>query len=416
MRKRRMSIAVALLAVVLVLGVCRYFISVGFEHVEPAVARSDAMADWEDGRRDQALGGFVKAYWSAFESGARWSMADRYIDKSYRLLMEGQRQDALSNCRTAWQILGDYDTEGGIDFLCTQIEDAIKRQSAEKARLAKEPPHLEDTQVAIDDAGSFGRGIAWSHRGDRIAYLYGESVWIVPVDHWNKRERAHGMFSDEPWVLDETFLAWSPDDAMIGVNVRKDQDQQPALSYIGLVDWQRHTLSFLAPEQGEGRDWSSRDRVAGYHGHDLAVYDIRSLEWEPLAVPERFASYYLWVMGWTLDDQLLLTGTNEFDYSRFVWAYTVFLANLETGQWDILPVQAIGTIAWPPQPVASPDGRWIAWIEDRDDFQPRTWRIMLYDRTHGQLSEAASSCPGRKLYPCQVPCGWLLDERFWQRS
>ncbi len=398
MRKRRMSIAVALLAVVLVLGVGRYFISVGFEHVEPAVARSDAIADWEDGRKDQALGGFVKAYWLALESGARWSMADRYIDKSYRLLMEGQRQDALSNCRTAWQILGDYDTEGGIDFLCTQIEDAIKRQLAETARLAKTPSRLEDTQVEINDVGSFGQGIAWSHRGDRIAYFYGESIWTVRVDQWDQLQRAYDIADYSPWSLPGTFLAWSPSDAMIGVNLRKDRGTEPAEWYIGQIDWRRNALSFLAPEQGMGSAWSSDNRMAGYLDWDLGIYDIQSLKWQPLAVPERFASYYMRPTGWTSDNQLLLVGLPELDYKKDVLAYTVFLANLETGWWDTLPVQAVSTPSpWPPQPVASADGRWIAWIEDRFDFDPRTWRIMLYDRTQAQLIEAASSTENSAL-------------------
>ncbi len=251
---------------------------------------------------------------------------------------------------------------------------------------------LEDAKLEVDDALSFGRGIAWSHEGDRIAYFYAGAVWTVPVDRWDQREQAYGVAHYlRPWSLDENFLAWSPDDAMIGVNLRKDRDKEPAERYMGQVDWQRHALSFLAPDQGMGSDWSSEDRIVGYHGHDLAIYDIRSLEWEPLAVPERFANFSLRPTAWAAAQQLVLVGLPELDYSKSEWMHTVFLANLETGQWEPLPVQAFGTTAYLPQPMPSPDGRWISWIEDRFDFEPRTWRIMLYDRTQAQLMEAANN-------------------------
>lgn len=128
MGRRRAILAVSLPGVVLVLAVCAYFVSQGLGHAEPSAELNDARLDWQTGRRAESLGRRFGAFWIALESGARWSLADHYIEESYRLQRNGRLRDALSNCRTAWQILGKYDTEGGIDFHCTEIEEQIQRQ------------------------------------------------------------------------------------------------------------------------------------------------------------------------------------------------------------------------------------------------------------------------------------------------
>ncbi len=129
MRRRNMLLAIAFLAGVLVLGMCIYFVSQGLDRADPSTELYDAKLDWQTGRRDEALGRFAMAHWMAFESGARWSVADHFIEESYRLQRNGWLREALSNCRTGWQILGNYDTEGGIDFHCTEIEEQFERES-----------------------------------------------------------------------------------------------------------------------------------------------------------------------------------------------------------------------------------------------------------------------------------------------
>lgn len=129
MRKLTPTLIVSLFICTLLAGVCFNFAREGFRHVDPASKLRLAKEDWQNGQVDRALRGSVTAFGIALECGVRWSVAGIYISRMHSLDSDGQLHEALEQCHTAVQILDGYDDEGGINYVCTGIEERIKRGS-----------------------------------------------------------------------------------------------------------------------------------------------------------------------------------------------------------------------------------------------------------------------------------------------
>ncbi len=242
------------------------------------------------------------------------------------------------------------------------------------------PFWLENTNVRMNS----GRGnIAWSHNGEWLAYTHGYSVWVVRVDQWYDSRNIFPDLGSE-WTVDD-FIAWSPDDSMIGVTLERAVGQFGSEGFMAQVDWRRRSLSFLAPEQALLVDWNARDQILVNRDFDFWTFDRSTLAWKRLTITEPAGNYILKLPHWGPDGSLLLAGSEDMEV---LTEYSLFVLDLEANRTEVLPVQAIGDFTWPPYPVASPDGRWIAWIE-----RPTTdlWRIMLYDRQSRETAEVANT-------------------------
>jgi hypothetical protein len=104
------------------------FAGEGLRHIEPSRALRQAEQDRQEGRLGASLRGFVRAYATAIEAGARWTIAQAYIDRMIANREAGQLDSALSNCGQAVNILHGFDDEGSLSYECFALEAEIQRQ------------------------------------------------------------------------------------------------------------------------------------------------------------------------------------------------------------------------------------------------------------------------------------------------
>jgi len=119
--------AIFIICSILIIGVCAYLVSKGFDHIDPKIALWQAQRSWSEGQIIQAILQFARAVWMATEAGGRWSIANIYVRRMRSLEKEGRLLEALQACATAVRILRSYDDEGGLSYECTVIEQRIER-------------------------------------------------------------------------------------------------------------------------------------------------------------------------------------------------------------------------------------------------------------------------------------------------
>ncbi|MBN1431087.1 MAG: hypothetical protein JXB07_22145 [Anaerolineae bacterium] len=100
----------------------------GIQHVEPASMFRQAEQEWEKGNRWKALRGYARASVITIDAGARWTIAQIYINQMTYNQSIGRVDKALSKCDQAITILSRYDDEGSLSYECFTLETEIKRQ------------------------------------------------------------------------------------------------------------------------------------------------------------------------------------------------------------------------------------------------------------------------------------------------
>ncbi len=258
------------------------------------------------------------------------------------------------------------------------------------------PFWLEDTQVGVHPAGLVGRtNLAWSRKGDRLAYQYGYSLWLVPDNQWGSPRKVYTVRADAgPISMEDGHLVWSPGDATVGLTLGRNVGSREVRSefYLGQVDWEQQILSYLSLDQAVLIDWSPANRIVAWQDQSWWVYDVPAVTWDQVVIPESIsAKYYLRASQWATADSLLWLGdTDPYGKESYIKGtfrdFAVFSLDWPSGQWETLPTSINSADVVLPYPVASPDGRWIAWIEDRILYS----RLMLYDRETGEQIQAAN--------------------------
>jgi hypothetical protein len=254
------------------------------------------------------------------------------------------------------------------------------------------PFWLEDTQVRVHAAGLVGRAnVAWSHKGDWLAYRFGESLWLVQDNQWSNPREAYAVGSDAgPLSMEDGHLAWSPDDATVGLTLGRNVGSRevPSEFYLGQVGREHRVLSYLSLDRAVLIDWSPANRIVAFRDYGWWIYDVASLKWDHVVIPESISNkYYLRASQWTSGDSMLWLGATD-PYGKGTFQdFAVLSLDWLSGLWEILPPHINSADVLLPYPVTSPDGRWIAWIEDRILYS----RLMLYDTETSEQIQAANS-------------------------
>ncbi len=249
---------------------------------------------------------------------------------------------------------------------------------------------LEDTKISVNDVPG---NLAWSRQGDLIAYTFGFSLWVVPFGRWNEAVKVHSASIENGlWDLNSPFIVWSPDSASIGITVSRQREptskQSGFESRIAAVNWKKNTVSLIAPDQDASlQDWSAGNQIIAYRP-DIgpSVFDVSTQAWQSIPSPsicKTGRGYHRWSL-----DMLLWSSCSTGDEpGKQIIIYKMSLRSSELVQ---LPINVESPSVYTALPQPSPDGRWIAWIEDPTGSG--NWRIMLYDQKQPAIViEAANS-------------------------
>ncbi len=251
------------------------------------------------------------------------------------------------------------------------------------------PAQLEDTSIAVNDGPG---NIAWSHKGDLLAYTYGFSLYVVPVGQWHQPSRVfRASLDDGPWDLGSDFLSWSPDDMRIGVTLQKPVAAQSLEGRMAQVDWRPGTFSLMEPdEEALLIDWSTTNRVvAKRRDSGYWVFDVPTGQWQRLLRPGSDQMGAVGFPRWFPDGNLVAGETVDITGSSDKIAF--YKVAPDTSLWQPLNIGTVTFFADTGDPVPSPDGRWIAWLEGYVTKEGGVWRMMLYDRKTGTITEAVNN-------------------------
>ncbi len=233
--------------------------------------------------------------------------------------------------------------------------------------------------------------IAWSHSGKYIAYVSRWAIHTVPVGRWSEATVLYrGSSYDGQWGVGAFALAWSPDDRKIGfTRHRYLDDGVTSVFRMGQADVATGEASFLGPEETKLLDWSATNEVVGFHDdeqHNLVVLDLATGEVRTLVPP--MGGPHPHFARWMPDGRLLVAKTKSL--TAAVLEAEFYRVDWRKNRWELLSFlrdQTLRAI----HPVASPDGRWIAWINDDDS-------VMMYDRQTDQFRKVAWNANGSYLW------------------
>ncbi len=266
----------------------------------------------------------------------------------------------------------------------------------QSAASATSPFWLEDTELELNPGwAAGGTNLAWSHKGDQLAYQFGYSLWLAPDNKWSSPRKVYTVKPGAwPVSMESGDLVWSPGDGTIGLTLGRNAGslEVPAEFYLGQVDWERQILSYLSLDQAVLIDWSPANRIVAWRDDSWWIYDVPTLTWDQVAIPQSIsAKYYLRASRWATANFLLWLGdTDPYGKDSYIKGtfrdFAVFSLDWPSGEWEMLPISINSADVVLPYPIASPDGRWVAWLEDRGVYS----RLMLYDRETGEQTQAAS--------------------------
>jgi len=129
-RKRgKQSIKLIVLIAVLSLLILSqiYFVGRGFNRIIQSQQQLHAaQASWQEGDVLRATSHFLKAAGMSLEGQIRWSIAQNvYLSMTGFYYRNGQLEKALQNCTRGVQVLGAYDNEGSVGYICSEIHIKI---------------------------------------------------------------------------------------------------------------------------------------------------------------------------------------------------------------------------------------------------------------------------------------------------
>ncbi len=73
---------------------------------------------WKQGHSAEAMGGLIKVGWMVVEGGARWQVAEYYLQQSADLKQRHHLTEAAQACLRAGDVLGPYDNISARDRRC----------------------------------------------------------------------------------------------------------------------------------------------------------------------------------------------------------------------------------------------------------------------------------------------------------
>jgi hypothetical protein len=123
---KRKTAGILILILACSMGV--YLINKGFQHVLPQSMLRYAGQNWNDGQYTEAIRWFANANASAWNAGARWTIAEYYLRQMKEFSEKGELAKALENCSQAVKVLAGHDDEGAVSYNCIVIEEKIKSQ------------------------------------------------------------------------------------------------------------------------------------------------------------------------------------------------------------------------------------------------------------------------------------------------
>ncbi len=247
---------------------------------------------------------------------------------------------------------------------------------------------LKDTRINVSPQ----RGnIAWSHSGDRIAFTYHFTLWTVLADNWNKSSQVYAGYNE--WKVFPQFIAWSPDDKKVGLNLFNMQDDSQEIYKMVEVNVESGVASVITTSQTMLTDWSRTNQIATVRP-TLGVLDLSNNNWkelvEPLPFPDQFAgSLTPGIPRWTSHGTLVIP--QPVTKKDSVGEYAVYERQLESNQWHRMPVQILTANSLSPILAPSPDGKWIAWVQREFLGNEDIWKIILYEVSTGKMIEAANN-------------------------
>jgi hypothetical protein len=115
-----------ILALLLILVIGFLVVNEGLAHGYAQSYFSQAREYFNDGKYGKALKYGVTGTRVALDSGARWTIGKHPFLSAQNMLFEGaDLYSALEKCEFARTIIGNYDTEGAVSYLCWRIETEI---------------------------------------------------------------------------------------------------------------------------------------------------------------------------------------------------------------------------------------------------------------------------------------------------
>ncbi len=115
-----------ILALLLILAIGIHVVNEGLAHGYAQSYFSQAREYFNDGKYGKALKYGVAGTRVALDSGTRWTIGKHPFLSAQNMLFEGtDLYGALEKCEFARTIIGNYDTEGAVSYLCWRIGTEI---------------------------------------------------------------------------------------------------------------------------------------------------------------------------------------------------------------------------------------------------------------------------------------------------